>query len=92
MSKLASSFKLMVTLVLKKSTILMDKPFFWAQCFIKVVKKAKIRNQYNQVLHLTQEPYGKVTKTQENITHKRAKRSAFSQQVTLRLQGTDNTV
>ena len=32
-----------------------------------------------------------MTKTQENITHKRAKRSALSQQVTTRLQGTDNT-
>ena len=32
----------------------------------------------------------KVTKTQENITHKRAKRSALSQQVTTRLQGTTN--
>ena len=30
-----------------------------------------------------------VTETLENITHKRAKRSALSQQVTTRLQGTD---
>ena len=34
---------------------------------------------------------GKVTKTQENITNKRAKRSALSQQVTKRLLGTDKT-
>ena len=34
----------------------------------------------------------KMTNTQENITHKRAKRSALSQQVTTRLQGTDKTV
>ena len=46
----------------------------------KVRKKAKIRNRYNQVPH-TQ----KVTKTQENITYKTAKRSAISQQVTTRL-------
>ena len=31
-------------------------------------------------------PHGKVTKTQENITHKRAKRLALSQQLTTRLQ------
>ena len=34
----------------------------------------------------------KVTKTQENIIHKRAMRSALSQQVTTRLQRTDKTV
>ena len=36
-------------------------------------------------------PDGKVTKTQEKITNKRARRSALSQQVTTRLQGTDKT-
>ena len=35
--------------------------------------------------------YGKVTKAQENITNKRAKRLALSQQVITRLQGTDKT-
>ena len=35
--------------------------------------------------------YGKVRNTQEKITHKRVKRSAFSQQVTTRLQGTSKT-
>ena len=30
-------------------------------------------------------------KTQEKITYKRAKRSALSEQVTTRLQGTENT-
>ena len=35
---------------------------------------------------------GKVTKTQENITNKRAKRSAISQQVTTMLQETDKIV
>ena len=34
-------------------------------------------------------PHGKVTKTQENITYKRAKRLAFIKQVTSRLQWTD---
>ena len=41
---------------------------------------------------LPRTPYGKVTKTQGTITHKRTKRSALSQQVITRLQGTDGTV
>ena len=57
----------------------------------KVRKKAKIKNVCNQVPHLTT-PYRKVTKTHANITYKKAKRSAISQQVTTRLQETDNTV
>ena len=36
-------------------------------------------------------PYGKETKSQENITYKRAKTSALSQQVITRLQETDKT-
>ena len=44
------------------------------------VKKAKIRNIYNQVPHLTRDTaYGEVTKAQESITHTRAKGSALSQ-------------
>ena len=35
-------------------------------------------------------PYGKVTKTEENITHIRAKRLTHCQQVTARLKGTDS--
>ena len=34
---------------------------------------AKIMNRYNQVPHQTRTPNGEVTKTQENITYKRAK-------------------
>ena len=52
-------------------------------------RKAKIRDRYNQVPHLTHTPYGKVTKTQENTTQKRAKRSTLSKQVITRLQVTD---
>ena len=49
----------------------------------KVSKKAKIRIQYNQVPHLTQE----ITwESDKKITHKRVKRSALSHQVTTRLQ------
>ena len=40
---------------------------FSGKLFLKVERKEKIRNQYNQVPHLTRTPYGKVTqhKTQE---------------------------
>ena len=37
-------------------------------------------------------PCKKVTKIQENITHKRTTRSALSEQLITRLQGTDKTV
>ena len=56
-----------------------------------IKKKAKIRNRYNQVPNLTLETHGKVTITQENITYKRAKRPALSEQVATRLQWTDKT-
>ena len=55
----------------------------------KVSKEAKIRNQYNQVAHLTQDTTWESDKTQLNITHKRVKGLAFSQQVTTRLRCTD---
>ena len=59
-----------------------------AQCnnILKVRKRAKIRNPYNQIPHLTQNTIWESDKTQENITYKRAKRSALPQQVTTRLQ------
>ena len=53
---------------------------------------ANIRNRSNQVPPWPGTPYGKVTKTQENITHKRAKRSALSYLLIKRMQGTDKTV
>ena len=55
----------------------------------KVRKKANIRNRYNKVPHLTKDTTWESDKTQENITHNRAKRPALSQQVTTRLQRTD---
>ena len=58
----------------------------------KVRKKTKIRNRYNQVPHLTQDIICESDTTQENITHKRAKRLALFQQVTTRVQWTDMTV
>ena len=49
----------------------------------KVSKVAKIRNRYNQVPHLTQDTNGKVTNSQKT-PQTRAKRSALSQQVTMK--------
>ena len=54
--------------------------------------KAKTRNRCNQGPHLTQDTAWESDKTQEKITYKRAKRSAFSQKVTTRMQETDMTV
>ena len=42
--------------------------------------------------HLTQGTIRESDKTGEYITYKRAKKSALSQQVTTRLQGTDKSV
>ena len=46
------------------------------------VKNAKIRNRYNQVLHLNRGTIKESDKTQRNTIHKRAKRSANSQEQT----------
>ena len=47
-----------------------------------------MRNRYNQVPHLSRDTVF-VTITQGNITNRRAKRSALSQQVITRLHGTE---
>ena len=60
--------------------------------FREVRKKAKIRNRCHQLQNLAQDSIWESDKTQENITQKRAKRSALSLQVITRLQGTDKTV
>ena len=54
----------------------------------KVRKREKIRNRYNQALHLSQDTNGKVTTSQVDITTD-ANRSVLSQQVTTRHQHTD---
>ena len=41
--------------------------------------------------NVDRDTYWKVTKAQENTTHKRAKKPALSQQVAISLQGTDMT-
>ena len=58
----------------------MEDVFFVAS-LSKVSNGAKVRNQYNQVPHLTQDTNGKVTNSQKT-PQTRAKRSALSQQVT----------
>ena len=54
---------------------------------MKVRKKAKIRNWYNQASLLTQD----AKKSQYNITHKRAKRSALSKVTKNRQENMTNT-
>ena len=58
---------------------------------IKVRLKAKIRNRYNQIQHLTQDTIWKSDKTTRKHHTQKTKMSALSQQVTTRLQGTDKT-
>ena len=45
---------------------------------VKVSKGAKIRNQYNQVPHLTQDTNGKVTNSQLDTTNESQEASPFS--------------
>ena len=59
---------------------------------INVRKKAKIRNRNNQVPHLNQDTKWESDKTQENITHRRGKRSSLSHQVTTKLLDTGSTI
>ena len=63
-----------------------------AQADLKVKKRAKIRNRYNQVPHMARVTIWESDKNTRNITHKRSKRSALSQQVITTLQETDKTV
>ena len=60
---------------------------------IKVERRTKIRNRYNQVPYLTRNTNWEsdMNTRKQHTSLKRAKRSAFSQQVTTRLQGTDKT-
>ena len=44
---------------------------------IKVIKKAKFRNRYNQVPHLTQDTNGEVTNSQLDITNESQQVSPF---------------
>ena len=55
---------------------------------MKVRKKAKIRNQYNQAPHLTQDTNGRVTTSQLDIKTK-AKGPAFFQHMITMHQQTD---
>ena len=53
---------------------------------------AQIWNRYNQVPHLTQDTVWESEKYKKKIRYMRAKKSAFSQQVTTRLNDTDKTI
>ena len=56
----------------------------------QVMRKAKIRNRYNQASNSTRDTTWESDKNvQEHITHKIAKRPTLSQQVITRLQGKD---
>ena len=56
------------------------------------VKKAKTRNLYNQVPHLTQDTIWESDKNTRKHHIRESQRSALSQQVITRLQGKDKTV
>ena len=43
--------------------------FYITMTYCKVIKRAKIRNPYNQAPHLTQDTYGKVTMSQLDTTN-----------------------
>ena len=58
----------------------------------QIRKKAKIRNRYNQVPHLTQNTLWESDKITINVIYRSAYRSALSQQVTTRLQDTDRAI
>ena len=49
----------------------------WVQSVIKVREGAKIRNRYNQVLHLTNDTNGKVTNSQLDTTDESQEVSCF---------------
>ena len=49
----------------------------WSETNFKVRKIAKIRNQYNQVPHQTQDTNGKVTNSQSDITNESQEVSPF---------------
>ena len=53
---------------------------------MKVKKKAKIWNLYRQVPHLTLDTIRESDKTQENVIHKGAKRSALSERMITKSQ------
>ena len=55
----------------------LDKKIFSCFPYIKVSKGAKIKNQYNQVPHLTQDTNGKVTNSQLDTTNESQEVSPF---------------
>ena len=49
--------------------LMLDSMYRVTLRLLEVGKRAKIRNQYNQVPHLTQDTNGKVTNSHLDITH-----------------------
>ena len=54
-----------------------EEPYIYDFIIVKVSKGAKIRNQYNQVPHLTQDTNGKVTNLQLDTTNESQEISPF---------------
>ena len=54
-----------------------DDPNVMNLDIVKVKKRAKIRNRYNQATHLTQDNNGKVTTSQLDITNESQEVSPF---------------
>ena len=61
----------------KKGLTLFIKVSRYLKVELKVSKGAEIRNQYNQVLHLTQDTKGKVTNSQLDTTNESKEVSPF---------------
>ena len=59
------------------NSILHQYHMWFVHCFIKVRKRAKIRNRYNQAPLLTQDTNGKVTTSQLDITNENQEVSPF---------------
>ena len=65
--------------------------FYVSDMCLQSRKGGKIWNRYNQVPHLTQDTVWESDKYTKNIRYMRAKKSAFSQQVTT-LNDTEKTI
>ena len=50
---------------------------YFKLCIMKISKSAKIRNRFNQVPHLTQDPNGKITNSQLDTTNESQEVSPF---------------
>ena len=72
--------------------ISMELPILYFTEMVLLSTQSKEEGKDQEPMQSSMILYGKVTKTQENITYRRAKKSAFSEQVTTRLHKTDKTI